>query len=607
MPFTENPSFPPQDNGLSSDRAGRWALAAVVLLALIPRLLLFVSLPPILHADSDSYFAIAQQFWNSRVADLSRRTPLYPLFLSLVGRPARAGLFAVVAFQHLLGIASALLLYFIARRAFASRDRSSATAMSTAAAMLSGAAIYPALLEQSILSESLYTFLLLCSVWLLIVWFQEDRNWAAVACGATLGFAALTRPLAAGFFLVFTVTLFPLLGARRALRFALAAGMAIAVVLSPLLVRNYRAMGRFALTESMGRNLITVADSFVDYDHGVELRVKSVYKEFLKDKRGPDAVVIYSAMPRLRQATGWSDAEIDRALDRIAREAIRAHPLAFLLSRLRRLPLLFRDPAASEWYALHPETYLPFVEFVGRINPELVSRSVALRPLANTRFDLAAETTGIFAIDFTNGWLLALPLAGIVCMLRREPRGAAWFLAAVLAYSSLATVLLQPPNARYRIPTLCFEILFGIAGIALLASVLVRVVRRLISARRANASGAGGETSTGATVLDSQKASTSVRAAAVAVLLVIAIVVARAVLATGTQSVFSVSDFQPGARAAAAPAGNNPPELRELPIAGKKLPVLYWKANSGGAGGTVSAEVPITGGLAYRLRSAYSC
>src|ERR1019366_9505466 len=113
----------------------------------------------------------------------------------------------------------------------------------------------------------------------------------------------ITRPLGAGIFFVAVAALFPLVGARRAMRFALAGGMAFAVVLAPLLLRNYRAMGRFALSESMGRNLITVADSFVDYQHGVDLPIKSIYKEFLKDKRGPDAVVIYSAMPRLRQAT----------------------------------------------------------------------------------------------------------------------------------------------------------------------------------------------------------------------------------------------------------------------------------------------------------------
>jgi hypothetical protein len=100
----------------------------------------------------------------------------------------------------------------------------------------------------------------------------------------------------------------------------------------------------------------------------------------------------------------------------------------------------------------------------------------------------------------------------------------------------------------------------------------------------------------------------SQRAVAAAVLVIVGIVAARAVLAAGVQPVFSVSDFQASADGGGAPgARNNPPELRELPIAGKKLSVLYWKNIAGGADGTVSAEVPITGVLAYRMRLAYSC
>src|SRR5581483_12047291 len=123
-------------------------------------------------------------------------------------------------------------------------------------------------------------------------------------------------------------------------------------------------------------------------------------------KRGPDAVVVYAAMPRLRSATGWSDVQIDRALADVAWEAIRAHPGRYLAAAARRLPLLFQDAGRSQWYALHPETYLPLVEFAGKLDPELVSRSAGGGRLLEARWGLATLTFRAFAMDLTSGWLM---------------------------------------------------------------------------------------------------------------------------------------------------------------------------------------------------------
>src|ERR1035437_6155016 len=76
------------------DRTDRLAIALIASLAAVTRLLLLISLPPLLHLDSDSYFEIAQRLWGGHgLGDLSRRTPLYPLLLSLAARSRSAGMF----------------------------------------------------------------------------------------------------------------------------------------------------------------------------------------------------------------------------------------------------------------------------------------------------------------------------------------------------------------------------------------------------------------------------------------------------------------------------------------------------------------------------------
>ena len=379
-------SSPAPGGDFSLDRADWLSIAAIVAFAVVARLLFVLWLPILLHLDSDSYFEIAQRLWRGEgFGDLSRRTPLYPLFLWLTGRLETAGLLPAVVTQHLLGVATVVLLYLVARRVLPARMRSVATISGLVLAVIP----YPILTEHSILSESLFTFLLAASAYSLLAWWQEDRARYAVACGALLALAALTRPIAAGIFPLWVALLFLLRrenGGQRALGFLLRAGLAWAALLAPLLIRNYAVMGSFALERSLGRNLISVADRWVSYgvvnDPGAYPEIRAIYGTYRPQKRGPDAVVVYAAMPELRRATGWTDAEIDRALAAIAWEGIRGRPRDFVISRMLRLPLLFRDPGPSSWYALQAETYLPFLARTGRINPELVSRSLAWPGLA---------------------------------------------------------------------------------------------------------------------------------------------------------------------------------------------------------------------------------
>lgn len=571
----------------SLDRSDWLNIAAIIAAAVIARVIFVLTLPPLLHLDSDSYFEITERLWRGEgFGDLSRRTPLYPLFLWLAGRFESAGLLPVVILQHLLGAATVVLLYLLARRLLPMRMRSVAVIAGLVLAVLP----YPILIEHSILSESLFTFLLAAAAYALLTWWEDGRARAAVFCGVLLGLAALTRPIGAGVFPLWAAMLLVIerkKGWKRAGGFLLRAGLAWAVLLLPLLIRNYAAMGSFALERSLGRNLISVADRWVSYgvvnESGAYPEVKAVYGKYLQQKRGPDAVVVYAAMPELRRATGWTDAEIDRALEAIAWEGIRAHLRAYVATRLYRLRLLFRDPAPSAWYALQAETYLPFLARTGRISPELVSRSVALPGLESARFELAARayealSINALSLDLTRGLRFLFPLLGFAGIIFIERRKAAWLVAAMLAYLWLGTIFVQPPNARYRSPGIPWEVLFAVAGCWFAMRAAAWVFRKLL--RRLSHRPAKGISDEAVLVL------------AVGTLLVI--LGGRAWALRNAQPILRTANFSPQL-------------LQELPVAGRPVTVLYWEGNAMDRDQTASAEAAIEGGGTYAARVFSSC
>lgn len=565
-------------------------------------------LPAILHPDSDSYFEIAARLWKgSGLGDLSRRTPLYPILLWLTGKSGAAGFDHTLHLQHALGVATALLTYLTARSVLRYR----------VPALFAGLAVATApvfiLTEQSILSESLYTFLIVAAGYSLVAFLREHPIYSSsgsgteplptarpgklsgIACGMALGLAALTRPVGALLLPLWLVALLMVRGRRVAWRFAVGAGVAWLVVLLPLLIRNQQTVGSFSLTQSTGRNLISVTDLRVDYAASEHKDVLGIYHQYLQNKRGPDAVVVYSAMPELRRLTKKSDVEIDRALAATAWEAIVLHPLDFLTDRLKRLPLLFGEPTASQWYALHLETYIPLVEFTGKQNPEMTARSVVNHPLKEIDFPRASAALERWRFPLGGAWFLAFlalgimaALAGVIARekckpfasLRMTSSGGGLLIFLGMAASLLTTILMQPPNLRYRTPTLPWEILLAAAGLALvadLASQAVEVMNR----------------KTGRNV-PCWIPNVAVCVAAVGLF-------AAAQQAPG-ESAIKVGDFVDSANQPA----DGPAIIRQMPLAGKTTPMIYWR-NDMPAPRTISASGAVSGGGAHRLRVAFSC
>ena len=241
------------------------AVLVVVAMSLVVRLSIFLlghPFPP-LENDDSVYDALAVNLVEGHGFSMSRvppyepmptRPPGYPAFLAAVYGVVGHHVDAVRLAQILLGSATCVLIYVLARRLVAPTGAVLAAALY---ATLPAAAHYPSL----ILTESLHAFLLTATVYLMYRCLEDDGDtmgWYA-ACGLVLGVAVLVRP-------DYQLLLVPLVGValllkRWTLQLWLRLGvMAVCVVMvvGPWVTRNYLVFGRFiGVASGSGHALMT--------------------------------------------------------------------------------------------------------------------------------------------------------------------------------------------------------------------------------------------------------------------------------------------------------------------------------------------------------------
>ena len=165
------------------------------------------------------------------------RNPGYALMLIpfLHEWPSQKAYYQILIFQAILSTLTIALIYS-ACRTFLPYP------MAIGAAGLT--AISPHLINMNVylLTESLYTFLLVLSLWV-VSRFKCDRTWPVLALGILFGCATLTRPTMQYFF-IFTAGLmwiqFP---SKTALRSAAILLLGFILVMSPWFIRNIISLG----------------------------------------------------------------------------------------------------------------------------------------------------------------------------------------------------------------------------------------------------------------------------------------------------------------------------------------------------------------------------
>ncbi|HYN08803.1 MAG TPA: glycosyltransferase family 39 protein [Vicinamibacterales bacterium] len=238
----------------SSD--GRRALRVSLALGLLVRLAIFWHTPTLGPEieDEQHYVQLANNviegngFAFAPGRPTSIRPPLYPGLVATIFSITGAGnLQAVRLVQILLALLTVAVIVELGRQAF------------TAAVGRYGAAIfflYPSYIffNFTILTETLFTLLLIAFVLLSVRLVQTPRLSTALLCGLTLGLAALTRSVLWPTPLIFCPLLVLLLRAPWRTRLALPAAVlaGYAVVVSPWAIRNTRLQGVVTIVDTMG-------------------------------------------------------------------------------------------------------------------------------------------------------------------------------------------------------------------------------------------------------------------------------------------------------------------------------------------------------------------
>jgi hypothetical protein len=155
-----------------------WALAAGAAL----RLLASVGYPGALWFAGDSYVYLGAALRPQ--PNLSKSTG-YSLFLRLL-LPFHS-LTLVTAVQHLMGLAVAVMIYVLLRRSGVSKTWS---AIATLPVLLDGYIIED---EHLIMAETVFTFLLMVALVLLLWRPGQVRWWAAVIAGLLVGYSVIVR------------------------------------------------------------------------------------------------------------------------------------------------------------------------------------------------------------------------------------------------------------------------------------------------------------------------------------------------------------------------------------------------------------------------------
>lgn len=171
--------------------------------------------------------------------------PLYPIFLGLI-YAAGGGAVAIRAVQLALALATLLLAYLTARRAFGPRVGRASLAV--------GALYLPtAFYLSQLYSEILFTFLLVAAAYLFLVGMESRRGLpASFASGLLLGAAGLTRGVALAVALVLALYMLLRRGATlgRRVRKTAVLALGVAATVAPWSAYVYRETGRAVLVDT---------------------------------------------------------------------------------------------------------------------------------------------------------------------------------------------------------------------------------------------------------------------------------------------------------------------------------------------------------------------
>jgi 4-amino-4-deoxy-L-arabinose transferase-like glycosyltransferase len=457
-------------------RPWRGRLVAVVALAVGLRLLVFAAGahdPRKLHApDSYGYEQLALNLlrhgvFSSQPAppytpDLLR-TPVYPAVIAAVFGVVGPRPGAVAGLQILLGGATALATFWLGRRLGLS-DRAA-----TVAALVVAVDPVSVMTASLLLTETLFTALLVLGIGLLVRHWQTGRARPLAGAALAIGLAALTRPVLQ-LLPVFLLPLFALAGRGAPLRATVRAGILFVLLALALpgawTYRNHREAGLAALT-SAGEGVL-----YWYWARAVLAEAEGISQETALERLRGDA----------RGATGDAvDAPAERVTlrRRQALAILARHPGLTLAMLARSAGRLFGDPGYTLTCTLLDPSSREVECFPGRATmnePGLFDRALG-RLLTMSRVQ---QLTLVGSGLLLGAVYLGAAFGGLAFAGERRWLALA-LLVVIVAYLTLFSLGAQA-DSRFRIPLLPFLAVLAGTGLERLARRLTRLTSRRLSA-----------------------------------------------------------------------------------------------------------------------------
>ena len=382
--------------------------------------------------------------------------PGYAVFLAAVLRVADLDTAAVTFVQHGLGLLTGVLVYFLGRRLVG-------PLAGLAAALLTVLDRELATYEHVVMTEALFTCLLVGAIGLLVLAVARYPWPAATGFGLLLGLATLVRPVSLPLPLLLLLVPAAVSVGQR-LRLTGSAVLGAAVLLLPVMLWNARTYGQFALTASFQRNMLYPIEAAPDRllakrGHGDPLLGQ--IKATISHHPTPAWVGPYGLVLDRFQL---SNAQLDPLLLRVAGDFVLADPWAYLNHTLQRVSVLLTtgdDTAtnAVEW-SQHQYALAGGAAAVGVAD-----------------YDAAADLAAARAFDAATRLMRLGPYAWVLLALAafagtRYYGRSALLVAAILAIAALSAGTINGVVVRYRYPVTWAIYLLAAAGAAGLLTTL---------------------------------------------------------------------------------------------------------------------------------------
>lgn len=365
------------------------------------------------------------------------REPVYPLFLGGIFYIFGHNLVAVRLIQIFIFALSSIMLFYLTQKIF---DKKTAMISSVIFSIFPTAMDYPSYL----LSETLFTFLLISTILVLLKAILSKRIYLFFYSGILLGITILCKAVMLIFFIPVILALY--FKYRRAiLKYFIIFFIGSTLILLPWLVRNYLLFGTFSITLRSGTQLLYRAEKLNDSPEKMKSTAVYSVSEYLGKKLYPyitedpagfldkDLNLLCEQEEELRKK-GYTDVEIDKMNRKNA------------ISRIIKRPLLYLMQSSVEFIKLTGFTHIPLLNEI-----QIIKKFQALKN-GNTILSLIRGLLHILAFI-----LLALTITG---MWFSRKKWREWFLiAAVIIYLNLMHSFLFA-CARYTVVLIPFYLIF---------------------------------------------------------------------------------------------------------------------------------------------------